>query len=347
MSQSVFYSHLAAFRGLAIVTIVAAHSWSFSLFWTGGLNGEGLAELFWATEVLFHGSTLYFAVLSGLLFSLVLHHKTWPDFFSGKLLNVALPYVAVSVFATTYFWPWGAEVAPEQSYLKVMITNLLTGNAMIHFWYILMLFFLFAITPILSACLKRAETRWVLIFLALLPLCISRSPFPDFLKPQSFVYFTGAYALGMLWGHYYQTWQTQLSAHRKLLWLLAITASVGLWFTYYLDMPQQGTFSLRQTFVYLQKLSIIALILPWLAKCKTPTWLLKLGEFSFAIYFLHVFFIALILINLSEWLAQNRDPIVIGIVGASNLMFGVVGAFFVALCLKKLLGKHARKLIGA
>ena len=347
MTQSPFYSHLAAFRGLAIITIVAAHSWSFSLFWTGGLNGQWLPELFWTTEVLFHGSTLYFAVLSGLLYSLVLQKKSWRGFFQSKALNVALPYVILSIFTTVFYWPWGAASQPEVSIWTAIGMNILTGNAMIHFWYILVLFFLFAITPLLSACFRQPGGQWVCIILALLPLCISRSPFPDFLKPQSFVYFSGAYALGMLWGHHYQTFQKALITYRLSLIVIAILTSVGMWLTYYFDMPQEGTFSLRQSFVYLQKIAIMAIVVPWLANRTQPRWLLRLGEFSFAVYFLHTFFIGAIIINAIDWLTANRDPLSIGIMGMANLIAGVGCAFIVAWLLKKLLGKHARKLVGA
>ena len=346
MSRPQFFSHLAAFRGLAIITIVAAHSWSFSLFWTGGLNGPWLPELFWTTEVLFHGSTLYFAVLSGLLYSLVLHQKTWPSFFKGKLFNVVMPYIVVSIAVTAMFWPWTEQGTTESSFFIVTGINLLTGNAMIHFWYMLMLAFLFVITPLLALCMRHPRYHWFLIVLALLPMFISRSPFPDFLKPQSFVYFTGAYAFGILWGVFYHQWQDKLAKWRPALLLLTASASIGLWFTYYSNMPQEGLFSVRQSLVYVQKLAIMLIVVPWLANKSQPRWLLSLGEYAFAIYFLHVLFIAQILIPLNEWLSEHRDPLIIGGIGLSNLVVGVTGAFIAAWMIRRLVGKRSRMLIG-
>ena len=82
--------HLQAFRGISIICIVAAHAWSFSIFWTGQLDSTGLKAVFYSTELLFHGSTIFFAIISGLLFSLlmvalacipiVISRSTFPDF---------------------------------------------------------------------------------------------------------------------------------------------------------------------------------------------------------------------------------------------------------------------------
>ena len=78
-----YLPHLHALRGIAILTILGAHAWSFMIFWTGPLD-EGLKPLFQITESLFHGSTLYFALVSGVLFSKVLSGKSWPSFFKSK-----------------------------------------------------------------------------------------------------------------------------------------------------------------------------------------------------------------------------------------------------------------------
>ena len=89
MNEKGFLSEIHAFRGLAILAIVGAHTWSFLIFWTGALD-DALKPVFWLTESLFHGSTLYFAIISGILFQKILINKSWQSFYQSKLTNVVL-----------------------------------------------------------------------------------------------------------------------------------------------------------------------------------------------------------------------------------------------------------------
>ena len=346
MTSSPFYDNLAAFRGFAILTIVAAHSWSFAIFWTGGLNKPDLAAFFWFTEVLFHGSTLYFAVLSGILFSLVLHQKTWSTFFTGKLLNVALPYLVMTVIATALSWSY--LPSPTPPFINVAAKNVFLGSAMPHYWYLPVLAVLFAITPILHRLQKHQLGRWCLLMFALLPLVVSRSPYPDFLKPQSFVYFSGAYALGMLWGGSFQRVNRILVDYFWGLIAVAIVCSLGLWFTYVNDVQNIGFFSLRQSLVYGQKLALMAVLICVLTRLtRQPSWLIRLGEYAFAIYFIHVFFIGPLIMSYSDWLTENRATLFIAALGVANFLIGILGSLLVGCSLKWLIGRHARKLVGA
>lgn len=372
MTTSASYiQHLHAFRGFAILSVVGAHAWSFMIFWTGGLDVDGLKWLFWLTETVFHGSTIYFAIISGLLFNLVLSEKSWSSFFTRKINHVLFPYLILTFALTGFYWHYvieSGEVANTLlSYLKIASQNLITGKADIHFWYIPVLAFLFLVTPLLAWLQRKSNLVFVLIIL--LPLIVSRSPFPDFIKPQSFVYFLGAYALGMAMGTHYQQVKQFVSEHKVWLLVTALISSVLLYALYVVDYQPGSLYSLRQTLVYIQKVAICLLVLHWLSalegngdmtlcanrgrsldsstESKIPTWLMLLGTYAFAIFFLHVFFIGTVIQTVRPILDESRSTALIGIFGSISFVTAVLGSIALAYVIKRLLGKHSRKLVGA
>lgn len=346
-----FFPYLHAFRGFAILCIVAAHAWSFMIFWTGGLDSEGLKWLFYLTESLFHGGTLYFAFISGLLFNKVLAVKGWKAFYKSKLLNVLLPYLTMTLFLTYLYWNYYLQDASANgtdiSYLGSVLKNLYSGTASIHFWYIPVLMVLFLITPLLSFVQRHSSMAMLVIFL--MPLVVSRSPFPDFLKIQSFFYFAGAYAGGMLLGQYLEKVHEFTSVHLPLFLfaLIGVTCVITLQYTW--DYQPGAYFSSRQSLVYIQKALICVLVLNLLKhrEAYLPNWLSQLGTYAFAIYFLHVEFIGLIIMNIQPYIQEYRTVDLIAAMGVINLIVGVLGSLLVGFIFKRMLGKHSRKLIGA
>ncbi len=351
MNQSSNYiKHLHAFRGFAILNVVGAHAWSFMIFWTGGLTHESLNGLFWFTETLFHGSTLYFAIISGLLFSQVLEKRGWQVFYESKLTNVLMPYVVVSLFLTAFYWQYLVQNPSVNNsflgYLEQSFTHLLTGKADIHFWYIPVLLALFLVTPVLAWLVNRALPMAVLV--ALLPLIISRSPFPDFIKPQTFVYFIGAYTLGMLIGKYYTPIMDYVKTYKWMLTLITVAVSITLYMLYVFQYQVDGVNSLRQTLVYIQKVSMSLLVLYWFSanESRLPEWLLGLGTYAFTIFFLHVIFIGYVINAVRPILSLTRTVELITLFGTMNFLAGILGSVITAYLMKKCLGRHSRKLVG-
>ncbi|MFD2167706.1 acyltransferase family protein [Thalassotalea euphylliae] len=351
MPSAQYIDHLHAFRGFAILSVVGAHAWSFMIFWTGGLNVDGLKWLFWFTETLFHGSTIYFAIISGLLFRLVLNSRAWSSFYQSKLGNVILPYIVLSFVITGLYWQYIIQ-SPDisntfQDYVNVVLKNLPLGKVDIHFWYIPVLAFLFLITPLLAWLQDKSNV--VFIALILLPLVVSRSPFPDFIKPQSFAYFTGAYALGMAMGAHYDNVKAFIAARKLALAVVALVSSILLFLLYVNDYQPGSVYSVRQTLVYIQKVAICLLVLYWLfeREMRLPQWLMSLGTYAFAIFFLHVVFIGLVIQNVREVLNASRSVELVALFGSVNFIVGIIGSMALAYVAKRLLGKHARKIVGA
>jgi surface polysaccharide O-acyltransferase-like enzyme len=344
-----YIHHLHAFRGLAILTIVGAHVWSFSIFWTGGLNRPGLDPLFAVTETLFHGSTLYFALLSGLLFSQILQGRGWWRFFRGKFYHVVMPYVVMSLLITVLFWEYTVAQNPGAEFIQTLVGGLVMGKASIHLWYMPVLFVLFALTPLIA---KLMVSRWGLCLLFLLmvaPLWVSRSPFPDFIRWPTFIYFAGAYAVGMVAGAYYQQVQSWLARYWQGLLLLALMTSVGIFLGYGGQESPHGLFSARQSLVYVQKLSVAFLSLRLLSvfEARLPRWLSTLGDYAFAVYFLHVIVIGYMIDWGLDWLQAYRSAVVIGGFGFACLMASVTLSMLTAWLVRMAFGRHSRKLVGA
>ena len=347
MSSHIY--HLQAFRGIAILSIVAAHAWSFAIFWTGDLDSLGLKALFYSTELLFHGSTLYFAIISGLLFSKVLQNKGWISFYKSKALNVVLPYVVASTIATAVYWQYylADGAATDISFIITVATNLVSGTAAIQFWYIPILLVLFILTPLLNFVNKRAP-KLMLLF-ACVPLIISRSAFPDFLSMQSLVYFCGAYCFGMIIGSHYEKAMATVNQYKT--WLIAFTAliSAAILTQYINEYKVGGWYSSRQTLFYIQKILACLLILKWLQNIETrlPKAICNIGEYSFSIYFYHVLFVGFLIMGLQDYIQSHRDAFIIGLLGIANMIVGVGTTMALAWLIKKPVGRHSRKLIGS
>ncbi|WP_286267671.1 acyltransferase family protein [Thalassotalea atypica] len=346
-----YLHHLHAFRGFAILNVVGAHAWSFMIFWTGDLSSEGISRLFWLTETIFHGSTVYFALISGLLFSKILETRGWQAFFTSKFTNVVIPYIIISLFLTWHYWQYLVQDPvlniSLKDYLIVVWSNLISGKASIHFWYIPVLMVMFLVTPLLAWIQKHSIIAMNLI--ALLPLVISRSPFPDFLKPQTFIFFIGAYVLGMVVGQHYEQFKLFVAKYQRWLLVLVLLTSFVLFSLYLYGYQAEGFYSVRQTLVYLQKTAICALALYWLSQRedKLPNWLLNLGSYAFAIFFLHVIFIDLVIQSSRDIVAASRTVELIALLGSLNFVAAIVGSMLIALIVKRIFARHARKIVGA
>lgn len=348
-----YIQHLHAFRGFAILTIVAAHSWSFLLFMGDVDTMPGKGVVYAVTETLFHGSTIYFALISGLLFGLVLRDKGWRAFFRSKVLNVFMPYALVSLFFLSVFWPmyvqWFESEGMSTNFLVAYANGLLTGKVMLPFWYIPILMMLYAATPVVDKLMHKERLRWLAGALVLLPLVISRSTAPDFLSAQTFVYFLGAYALGMIAGTYYQKVPEFIRNFRLPLWTAAVGFSLVVLLLFLNEYEPSGHYSLLQTLVYVQKLSIAALMIHYLSRNEEslPRVLFVLGSYAFAIYFLHFFMVNAVAYGLQALASDYASAWTITVGGLVILVAATSLSLLISWLLKKLFRSKSRMIIGA
>jgi peptidoglycan/LPS O-acetylase OafA/YrhL len=353
-----FIGYLHAFRGIAILSIMGAHAWSV-LGWRSGAQEHDPAYrwLYGATESLFHGTTLFFALISGILVTRVLRGMPWKKFYKNKFTNVVTPYIVITLALTLVEWPGISAYLhdhPEQlgvpaifNFPVVLAFQIVTGNAAVHLWYIPVLVVLYLLTPVLEWLLKQRNGTYVLV-LAAVPLVVSRTVYPQLLSPQSIVYFLGAYGLGMYLG---ERLESMLAFARKYrLELLAVfVASLAVNFLLFLWQYTPGAlFSFQQTVVYVNKLSAALLLLQWLHGLgeRTPKLLYTLGTYAFSLYFLHFTVMAQLDSAILHWSPKLTTPWV-AIGGLAVYAVGIAIALLLSMGLKKLFGRHSRMVIGA
>jgi peptidoglycan/LPS O-acetylase OafA/YrhL len=348
-----FIAHLHAFRGFAILTIVAAHSWSLLLFSGDFMTMSGRNVVFAVAETLLHGSTIYFALISGLLFSLVLRRKGWKAFFKSKALNVLVPYALVSLFFLSVFWPMYVQYFESQgmttNFPVVFLNGLLKGTIMLPFWYIPVLMILYFLTPIVDVLLNNRRLFWLALVLLLLPLVVSRTTAPNFQSVQTVVYFLGAYTAGMLAGTHYRLVLGQIEKHLLPIWVAALGCSAVALLLFLNEYVPGGPYSLVQTLVYVQKLSIAALVLYYFSRHEEslPKILSTLGTYAFAIYFLHFFMVNAVARGVLVLTEGHVNAYTAAAGGLLILVGGTALSLFFSWLLKRLFRSKSRMVIGA
>lgn len=351
--KSDYLTYLHAFRGVAILSIVGAHAWSILTFTYGGAEKfDHHIWLYSLTETLFHGSTLFFALISGLLFTRVLRQRGWSRFYRSKLTNVLLPYVVIASLITLSFWNAYLEYAIpaglETRVYMVVLENLVTGRAQMHFWYMPILFGLFAVTPFIYALLKGPGNGIGAYALVLLPMFVSRTIYPDFLSFNTFVYFLGAYTFGMLLGDRLETAMALITRYRFCLLAILIASTVTNFLLFFWVYVPGEFVSLHQSVIYLQKLVLALLLLHWMClyESRLPTLLLALGTYAFTIYFVHFYF----MYPIGQFFAKTLPGANLAVLAAGGLLIYIVGiglSLLTGMFFRRILGKYSRMIVGA
>jgi surface polysaccharide O-acyltransferase-like enzyme len=359
MIKKGYLGYVHSFRGFAILNIVAIHAFAFALIIPLNFEPDRTAPMYVLNEVLFHDSTLYFALISGLLFSSILRARGYRCFYQGKLLYVLSPYIVCTVVFSMMRWNdtgTGLLAGPSDmsDYLGSILPNFLSGEAQFTYWYIPVLFFMYAITPLLNkltgARSYAAIPAWIIM---LSPLVFSRPEFEagvNQLNAGTLIYFTGAYTLGIYLGEKLEARLDYIALHLKHLIAVAVLASVLIAVLMFAGINRFGFFSLQESLFYVQKLCMAAVVLLWLRSLaeNQPRWMTTFANEAFSIYFLHVFMIAL----LAEifWTAvRNPDfqPFSIYLSGWMYFAFAMFMSMAVVYLARLLFGKYSRMLIGS
>lgn len=346
-----YLAYLHSFRGLAILCIMGAHAWSM-LGFTSGAETR-LPDYIWlyaTTETLFHGSTLFFALISGILYTRILRGKPWRSFYRSKWTNVVLPYAFITLLLTALAWPMYLEYGRANNiefwFPKELAINLASGQTQIHLWYIPVLCILFALTPLLDRLL-RFRRGAVLVVLSLLPLIVSRTTYPNLISVPTVVYFLGAYAFGMLLGERLPAMLAMVERHLGFLLALLVVSTIGNFLLFLWDYVPVGLTSAHQSVVYIHKLTLALLFLYLLhgLEARQPRWLTVLGTYSFSLYFLHFTPIWLLSEAFAKQFPDASLPAV-ALGGLLSYLLSIALCLLVSMGLRRLLGRRSRMLIG-
>ena len=360
-NQPSFLGYLHSFRGFAIINIVAIHAFAYAIFIANNNSFESKDPIGIANGLLFHNSTVYFAVISGILFSVVLKSKGYKRFYNSKFRNVLLPYLFLTllfsifnpIFEPPIFKPFGLQ--PDfVSYLSAALNNFIFGTAQFTFWYIPVLIFLYLVTPLLDYVMniKKWGTLFMLVIIVL-PLAISRVQVMDMeenhLYLATMIYFTGAYAAGIYFGTNPEKRFSWVKKNMVLFVLIAILSSVAIVYFIFEEIDKFGGWSLMSSLYYIQKmcLSLIIIVLFKNLGDRQPRWLNPVASYAFVIYFLHILFIDLLIDPLLTILTmQAIAPLNLFLGGLLFLIVSMALSMGVGWIFKKLFGKFSKMLVG-
>jgi surface polysaccharide O-acyltransferase-like enzyme len=359
MKNRPFFDYVHSFRGFAILNIVAIHAFAFSLVIPRDWEPDMTAPLYVLNETIFHDSTIYFALISGLLFSAVLSKKGLGHFFRNKTLYVLSPYIVCTMVFSAMRWDesgTGVFVGPESfvDYASSILPNLIRGEAQFTYWYIPVLLILFALTPLLSRLtLSTAYAAAPMWLIMMMPLVFSRPEFePGVIQVNlgTVIYFTGAYTVGLYLGNNLEPRLEFLSRHRKWFAIAALLSSLALVALQFRGLNRFGFFSLQESLYYVQKLCLAAVVLTWLRQRREgqPRWLTGFANEAFSIYFLHVFFIIFLADLFWAFLHdESFQPLTIYLSGWVYLGFALGASLTVVSLMRAVFGKYSRQLIGS
>ncbi len=285
------------FRGLAIVFIVAGHSY-----------GPWVAHSFFEKIVasLITGGTVFFVFISGFFF----HHIFYPkfqyrNFMLKKATNVLLPYSILSVLALVCLMrylndPPFAEIfiisQPPNSgyqYFKLFAQYWWTGSLLTAYWYVPFIMIIFALSPVFIKQIGlQIKSQLGLFFMLLCLATVIQRPTYNLSPIHSVVYFCPVYMLGIICSINKEHLFKFLAGKVVILGSAVILISVAQLLIYNNDgnFHKDAMFSFNgiDTMI-LQKILMCFFLLSILQKLedKEIPLLKQLAATSFAIYFLH------------------------------------------------------------
>lgn len=348
-----FINSIHAFRGFAIINIVAIHAIEFIFFFAGTATNTPKTDLTaysWGESILFHDSTLYFTFISGILFSMILAERGYFRFFKSKLVYVVLPYLFFTCLFTWRNWGFDGTLTlfsgSPLDFLLLVANNFITGDAIFSFWYIPVLVVLYIATPVLAKLITVDKSKWLVTILILAPLVCSRA-WPD-ITWTNFVYFLGAYLLGMIVGTNYRK-TIELIEH-YFLWfvLVAIVSTIILVGLFYLDSPKWGIITFSESAWYIQKVAISALVIFVFERTisKVPKWLDVLGNYAFSIYFLHAYLLFEMYRVMENVIAAPINLALILALAILNVILVIALSTMITYICKFIFGRWSRYIVG-
>lgn len=285
------------FRGLAIVFIVAGHSY-----------GPWVAHSFFEKIVasLITGGTAFFVFISGFFFHHIFYPKfRYKSFMMKKATNVLLPYSILCLLAFICLVlflndPPFAEVfitgqQPHSllQYLKLFAQYWWTGTLLTAYWYVPFIMLIFALSPVFIKQIElpiKTQLGWFVLLLCL--ATVIQRPMHNLSPIHSVVYFCPVYMLGIICSSHKERLFKLLAGKTFVLGIAVILMSVAQLLIY----GHTGNFNKVTLFSFngidtmiLQKILMCFFLLSILQQFenKEIPLLKHLASASFAIYFLH------------------------------------------------------------
>jgi len=343
------------FRGIAILFIVAGHCTSLS---------EGHIDTLFEKFIvnLTHGGSTFFIFISGFLFHHIFYRNfDYRNFMIKKTKNVLFPYIILSIIPIFYYvfinksgpYPdffFSSNKGIFFEYVRPVSFYFLTGGTFYPYWYIPFIMVIFALSPIFISFIHLTTYSKILIMsVMLLFSTIIHRPIGNLFVIQSVVYYTPVYLFGIVASIYKEKIYKYLE--RKEIYLLLIAFLFALsqvaFYKNFLNLHKNPFDITVIDIMILQKCILCLFFMVWLHRFEDRqfTYLNKVAEASFAIYFLHPIILC-ILAKLLDHLVFSYYEISVLLILIPSIVLVLLICLMVALITKFVFNSKSRLVIG-
>ncbi|MDO9364103.1 MAG: acyltransferase [Sphingopyxis sp.] len=324
--RSVIYS-IEYIRAIAVIMVVMTHVYTSAFL-------SGTDHIY---SAIFADVNIFFTFAAGFLFYHLSRKEPYYQFVRRRAKNVLIPYLIISIPAILIY-ALGLKQhpnidLPDIGGVGLAAYLLLTGLHLGPLWFIPMIFILYLSTFVIRE-LERFRYGYLLAFLVSLGLALTIFPRPQFNDNPLMAagHYLPIFLLGALLCERYALVRTMAEKYWMAFLILAL-----LLFSISSQLDKDLQFPLK----------IVALISIFIFFTRFENVHMRfvdvLAGYSFAIFFLHGYIVAVIRILI------DRGTMAVPI---QNLGFILVSAIVIAICiaiaylLKRVAGRHSRYLVG-
>ena len=339
------------FRAFTIITIVMAHMMiCFGIGAEGKSGVDSDSIIFKSISGIIAGNSAFFVFISGFLFYYVFYLRGFQfgRFIAGKARNVLMPYV-ITILAFIAFNLIYSAISGENLTWGTM-TDFFRQTFMYHaFWYIPFIMLTFALSDLHIMFIQQSFRTQVILIAVLTVVAMVLGRNNNNLL-QSVFYFTPSYLFGITCAMNYErienikrkTWILLISIWLILIFVCSYTdnyidaykTAASIWpLSFAVPMKMLSCFIFLHLFRLLSSLSC-----SWLDKTMS-----FIAEFSFSIYFYHVFFV-----KIFYGFHIKGDTITMACYSGLLVTPAVIAVcLLISWSLKKLIGKNSKMYIGS
>jgi len=342
------------FRGLAILTIIAGHSYSYWKIDT--FPEKVLANLI-------SGGTSLFVFISGFFFHYVFYRNFhYIDFLKKKGTNVLMPYVFLSMLGFLYFGlcapgdlPLEAGVDPAllrtwQGTLELLQFYLWSGGINVAYWYIPFIMMVFVLSPLFIHYIGLGVTPRLAIMGGLFCVAlVSQRPAGNIMPFHALAYFLPVYLMGINCAIHKETVMAFIRHRTAFLGFLVVSLATlqALVYRGVGSLHKVGVFSFKGLdIIIIQKVILCFFVLSLLQKFEDREipWLKHLAATSFALYFIHPWILrAQYKSGFLRWVFEYLPGFMVFLI---NFGLAVGMSLAIAHLVKRLAGRDSRMLTG-
>lgn len=361
-SKRKFLNSINYFRGIAIIVIVMAHCYGIA-HWNISKEESLFGRLFYSLNA---NGSVFFVFISGYLYNHIFYDNfNYRNFLIKKAKFVLLPYFLCSILPIAYtvfdlnnkwlfnfvFVNGGRGFLPEgmiETPAIAILWFLATGRAVYAYWFIPMIVIIFLISPLINSLIRSGHLLKVILLLLPISIIVHR-PIHNHNPIHSLVYFLPVYLLGI----YSSINREKILKYLDSSWrkLLLLGSAISLILVQVFVFNDTGNFNKVFFSITIPDVNIVQkILLCFLLIAVLDNWeeneitvLKKTAETSFAIYFIHPFFLRP-LARLSRFIGGGFQGNLLTLLIATIVM--LICSIAIAQLLKLIFKKHSRYLIG-